>query len=233
MPVNTIFFDLDHTLWDYDTNARETLYELYEDYQLNRGFGSAEDFFQSYLIHNAKLWNLYNHGKINRDDIRERRFFQVISDAGLEDKKLAEQMSDQFMEVCPQKTAVLPGTYEILEHLQPKFRLGIITNGFSDTQAIKLDKTSLIGFFELVVTSESAKARKPSAEIFHAALSETDSKTEEVVMIGDNRATDIGGALAVGWKTIWYTHEAEPAPDNCWKVQHLQEIAQVMDRIQG
>lgn len=231
MPVKTIFFDLDHTLWDYDTNARETLFELYDDFHLDRGFSTAEDFFQTYVVHNEKLWHLYNHGKINRDDIRERRFFQVIADAGLEDKKMAEEMSDQFMEVCPQKTAVMPGTYEILEHLHSFYQMGIITNGFSDTQAIKMRKTGLEKFFEMVITSESAKARKPSAEIFNAALTESGAKAEEVIMIGDNRATDIGGALSLGWKTIWYTKEAEEAPENCWKVQHLDEIAVVMEEL--
>lgn len=231
MPVKTIFFDLDHTLWDYDTNARETLFEIYDDFQLNRGFSSAEDFFQTYLVHNEKLWHLYNHGKINRDDIRERRFYQVIADAGIDDKKVAEDMSDQFMEVCPHKTAVMPGTYEILEHLKPNYQMGIITNGFSDTQDIKMKKTGLDNFFEMIVTSESARARKPSAEIFNTALEESGAKAEEVVMIGDNRATDIGGALALGWKTIWYTKEDEVAPENCWKVGHLEEIANVMEKL--
>ena len=228
MPVKTIFFDLDHTLWDYDTNARETLFEIYDDFKLNRGFSSAEEFFQTYLVHNEKLWHLYNHGKINRDDIRERRFYQVIADAGMEDKKMAEAMSDQFMEVCPHKTAVMPGTYEILEFLKPNYQMGIITNGFTDTQDIKMKKTGLDDFFEMVITSESAKARKPSAEIFNTALSESGARTEEVIMIGDNRATDIGGALAIGWKTIWYTKEVEEAPENCWKVGHLEEIAAIM-----
>ncbi len=231
MPIKTIFFDLDHTLWDYDTNARETLFELYDDYKLDRGFPSAESFFQNYLVHNEKLWHLYNHGKIGRDDIRERRFLQVISDVGLNDKDLAEAMSDQFMEVCPQKTAVMPGTFEILEHLKPLYKMGIITNGFSDTQDIKMKKTGLENYFEMIVTSESAKARKPGAEIFHVALGKSGSKTEEVVMIGDNRATDIGGALALGWKTIWYTREEETAPENCWKVEHLEEIAEVMGKL--
>ena len=231
MPVKTIFFDLDHTLWDYDTNARETLFEIYEDFRLNRGFSSAEDFFQTYLVHNEQLWHLYNHGKINRDDIRERRFYQVVSDAGMDDKKMAEEMSDQFMEVCPHKTAVMPGTYEILEHLKPNYQMGIITNGFSDTQDIKMKKTGLDNFFEIMVTSESAQARKPGAEIFNAALLESGAKAEEVIMIGDNRATDIGGALALGWKTIWYTKEKESAPEHCWKVGHLEEIAKVLEAL--
>ncbi|MDW3196229.1 MAG: YjjG family noncanonical pyrimidine nucleotidase [Cytophagales bacterium] len=231
MPVKTIFFDLDHTLWDYDTNARETLFEIYDDFRLDRGFSSAEEFFQTYLVHNEKLWHLYNHGKIGRDDIRERRFYQVISDVGLDDKKMAEQMSDQFMEVCPHKTAVMPGTYEIMEHLKPVYQMGIITNGFSDTQAIKMAKTGLDKYFEIMVTSESAKARKPSAEIFNTALTEARAQAAHVVMIGDNRATDIGGALTLGWKTIWYTKEEEEAPENCWKVKHLEEIAQVMEEL--
>lgn len=231
MPIKTIFFDLDHTLWDYDTNARETLFEIYDDFQLNRGFSSAEEFFQTYVVHNEKLWHLYNHGKIGRNDIRERRFYQIIADAGIDDRPTAEAMSDQFMEVCPHKTAVMPGTYEILEHLKPFYQMGIITNGFSDTQAIKMEKTNLNKYFDMIITSESAKARKPSAEIFNAALEESGAIAEEVMMIGDNRATDIGGALSLGWKTIWYTKEEEEAPENCWKVQHLEEIAQVMEHL--
>lgn len=231
MPVKTIFFDLDHTLWDYDTNARETLFELYDRFDLSRGFSTKDVFFQTYLTHNAKLWHLYNHGKISRDGIREQRFLRVLSDVGLEDKAMAEEMSDLFMEICPYKTAVMPGTYEILDLLEPNYQLGVITNGFSDTQAIKLKETGMEKYFDTVVTSESAQARKPSPEIFHSALAESGSRVEEVLMIGDNRATDIGGALALNWKTIWYTEEEEEAPENCWKVRHLKEIAQVMEEL--
>ena len=231
MALKTIFFDLDHTLWDYDTNARETLDELYDHFQLDRGFDSAEAFFNTYVEHNAQLWNLYNHGKINREDIRERRFFQVLDNVGLGDRELAESMSDQFMELCPRKTALIPGTLQVLEALQPDYQLGVITNGFSDTQDIKLSNSRLKEYFHLVVTSESARSRKPSPEIFHTALNQSGHQSDEVVMIGDNRATDIAGALAVGWKTIWYTDEAEAAPENCWKVEKLQEIPGVISSL--
>lgn len=231
MPLKTIFFDLDHTLWDYDMNARETLDELYVDFELHRGFESAEIFFRKYVVHNDHLWHLYNHGKINRDDIRERRFFQVLSDAGLADRQLSEAMSDQFMEVCPQKTGLIPGTLDVLQELASDYQLGVITNGFSDTQDIKLTHSRLKSYFNIIVTSESAKARKPSPEIFLSALKESGHQTDEVIMIGDNRATDIGGALAIGWKTIWYTQEAELAPENCWKVQNLTEIPGVIQEL--
>ena len=53
-----LFFDLDHTLWDFEANARATLATLYEDLQLKaRGINDFDLFYRNYLAHNDKLWN--------------------------------------------------------------------------------------------------------------------------------------------------------------------------------
>ena len=222
-----VFFDLDHTLWDYETNAHETLSEVYQVFDLNRGWNSPELFIESFHEYNHQLWDLYNFGKIDRAFIREKRFVKILDDVKLSNVDGIE-VSDFFISSCPQKSGLLPGAINILEYLATKYELAIITNGFTDTQSIKIKSSGLENYFEIVVTSENANARKPSAEIFEYAMALTNSSPENAVMIGDNLKTDIEGALAINMKAIWLTDSEVASPKNCSKIKTLAELESLL-----
>ena len=222
-----VFFDLDHTLWDYEANAKETLTEVFEAFNLKTGWEEPDHFIASFHEYNHQLWDLYNFGKIDRNFIREQRFTKILADVQLSAIDGIE-VSDFFIERCPQKSGLLPGAKEVLEYLSAKYELAIITNGFTDTQDIKIRSSGISHYFETVVTSENANARKPSAEIFQFALSLTDSSVQESIMIGDNLSTDIAGALDIGMEAIWLSGNGKEAPANATKIKELTEIKSLL-----
>ena len=202
--VTHIFFDLDHTLWDYETNARETLTELYLQYNLDRYYLTADAFIKAFHFTNHNLWKRYNFGEIDRDYIRENRFKKLFEDRGKISDTTNEAISSYFFNTCPRKTALMEDTVKVLESLSINYELGIITNGFEDTQNIKLTEAGIQHYFKHVITSETAGHRKPSRAIFELALEMSGASKDNVVMIGDNLTTDIEGAQNASWKSFWF-----------------------------
>ncbi len=224
--ITHIFFDLDHTLWDYDTNARETLTEIYNDYNLGQYYTTAEAFINSFHYTNSKLWKRYNVGEIDRDYIRENRFKSLFKDRGGISDEVNSSISSYFFNTCPMKTALVSGTWDVLESLKNRYELGIITNGFEDTQNIKLTNAGIKKYFKYIITSETAGYRKPSLEIFELALSKSGVTAEEVVMIGDNYSTDIAGAKNAGWKSFWFNPENKTNNSHDLQIKDLTELLQ-------
>lgn len=203
-----LFFDLDHTLWDYDQNARVSLIELYDEYALkNYGRFTAEQLVDKFFRVNAQLWDLYNRQEIERDYLREERFRLIFRELGFSDMDLAYQFGEDYVTLCPTKTAVIPGALALLSYLQGRYHIHVITNGFDDVQFVKIKSAGLTPFFREVITSERAGARKPSGKIFDYALQLTGATAAASVMIGDNLITDIGGARSSNIDHIFFNPE--------------------------
>ena len=152
--MTKLFFDLDHTLWDYETNARATLVEMYRTFKLDRFFSDEAHFFQIFKQQNEQLWHRYNVGEIDKFEIRNHRFGYIMNAVKNTDLNLAQELSNQFIIECPRKKALMPNALEVLDKLVKDFELGIITNGFDDTQNIKLKYSEIDHYFKWVVTSE-------------------------------------------------------------------------------
>ena len=162
-----IFFDLDRTLWDFDVNSHESLLELCDTYKLNeRGIEDYEEFIKIYKIHNEKLWDLYIENKITQQDLRRERFQRTLTEFGVDDFILSENIGEEYIQVCPRKNRLFPYAYEVLDYLQNKYSLHIITNGFEKTQHIKLDYANLTSYFNHIITSEKLGVKKPNSAIF-------------------------------------------------------------------
>lgn len=200
MKYKHLFFDLDHTLWDFDANARQTLQQLHIDLKLvDRGIANFDDFYKNYLIHNEKLWARYRNGYIKQEELRIKRMWLTLLDFKVANEDLARQLSELFLQLLPTRTLLFPDTIELLQYLQNKnYRLHIITNGFEKTQQGKLKNSGLDQFFEAIITSESSNSLKPQREIFDFALQKTKARKEESIMIGDSLEVDIAGAQNAG-----------------------------------
>ncbi|MEL7005525.1 MAG: YjjG family noncanonical pyrimidine nucleotidase [Bacteroidota bacterium] len=225
--IEVVFFDLDHTLWDYNTNAAITLKEVFYRFELKEGYDSENEFISAFHTYNYQLWDLYNYGKIDRTYIREQRFKKLLEDVSLDGKR-GNEISDFFIEQCPRQEHLLPGSIELLDYLRQKYRLAVITNGFTDTQTIKIESSGISPFFEEVITSENANARKPSKDIFDFALKRMRIPAKNAVMIGDNISTDIEGANVSGLPSIWLTNSEDMAPSNCKKVNTLSQVTTLL-----
>src|SRR5690242_7437418 len=145
MKYRHLFFDLDHTLWDFEANARATLEALYSNLQLEaRGINDFELFYRNYLAHNEKLWERYRKGYIKQEELRVKRMWLSLLDFKIADDELYRTMSVQFLDLLPTRTILFPGTKEILTYLIGKgYILHLITNGFEKTQHSKLKHSGL------------------------------------------------------------------------------------------
>lgn len=204
MKYRHIFFDLDHTLWDFDSNARETLYQLHCDLRLaERGVHDFDLFLQHYLIHNEMLWERYRKGQIRQEELRLKRMVLTLLEFKIADEALCREMNDLFLQLLPTRTLLFPDAKEVLQYLTDKgYHLHLITNGFEEVQHNKLRSSGLHTYFQEVVTSECSNSLKPEPEIFAFALAKTGAAVSESVMIGDSLEVDIAGALNVGMDAI-------------------------------
>ena len=202
-----IFFDLDRTLWDFDRNSRETLTELFFRHKLNDSIDNPDDFIDTFHEINLQLWDLYRKGEMAKDLLRIKRFRISFERFGIEDDTLASNFGDEYLEISPTKSILIPHTLEILEYLFGRYKLHIITNGFLVTQQVKLKNCGLDKFFTSLTTSEVVGHNKPRPEIFHQALSAVHARKEESIMIGDDLEVDIFGARQFGIDQVFLNRD--------------------------
>src|SRR5688572_13112061 len=225
-----IFFDLDHTLWDYETNSRETLVDLYHHYDLvAKGVSSCDEFTAQFSIVNTKLWDLYDRGIIGSEVIRKERFKQILQTFKISEEKLCEDLSFNYLEQCPRKGHLMPYAKEVLDYLSVHYKLSVITNGFDEIQNMKMQSTNLLPYFDHIITSQRAGCRKPSCEIFNFALTCNGIKNYQAIMVGDNLITDIGGACNAYIDAVFYNPE-KIANDGMYahEIHSLSELRELL-----
>ena len=203
-----ILFDLDHTLWDFDANAKATLTDLYTLFELDKVISSPfEDFYRKYLYHNQMLWDQYHKGLISSEELKWKRMWRTLIDFKIGDEKLSKELSGKFLEILPTKKILFPYTIEILDYLRQKnYSLHLITNGFENTQWNKLNNSGLGHYFTHVITSEASNSLKPKKEIFDYAMNKANASLPESIMIGDNPEVDIEGAMNAGMDAVFVNH---------------------------
>ena len=208
MKYKHLFFDLDHTIWDFEANSRTTLVELYEEMKLKeRGVDDFDLFHKNYLAHNERLWERYRKGFVKQEELRVKRMWLSLLDFKIADELLAKKMGDRFLEMLPTRTILFPYTIEILDYLTDKsYELHLITNGFEHTQHSKLKHSGLSSYFKQVITSEGSNSLKPKKEIFDFAFQKTGATPDESIMIGDTMEVDILGAMNAGIDQIHVNH---------------------------
>jgi len=228
---NHLFFDLDHTLWDFDANAKESLAELYDSFKLDSiAIGPFQLFYSTYLNHNATLWTRFEKGYITVEELKWKRMWRTLLDFHIADEKLAKDMSAHFLTILPTKKKVFDHTYEILDYLtDKKYSLHLLTNGFEKVQRLKLSSSNLTKYFKTIITSEISNSVKPKKEIFEYALRKANGKLEESIMIGDNLNADILGAKNAGMDSIFVNHvNADCNQDPTYIIHHLKELKTIL-----
>ncbi len=231
MHYRHLFFDLDHTIWDFETNSMETLEDLYQtNLLIERGVSDFDQFFKHYSFHNHRLWDRYTKGFIKQEELRWKRMWLALLEFKIADEPLAKKMSAQFLELLPTKKKLFPYTIEILDYLKTKgYKMHLVTNGFESVQHNKLRESNLRHYFEQVVTSEASNSLKPNKEIFDYALLKAGATTQESIMIGDNQDADIQGGTNAGLDTIFVNHlKVEPTVSSTYMIHHLKELEQIL-----
>jgi putative hydrolase of the HAD superfamily len=224
--IKHIFFDLDHTIWDFDKNAQETLHELYLHYKLEElGLASAEAFISTYTENNHSLWADYHVGKISKETLRAERFSRTFIQLGVHPERIPQQFEDDYVRITPYKKNLFRGSEKVLAYLQQKYTLHIISNGFKESTLIKMDVSGLNPYFTNVIISEDVGINKPDKAIFEYALDKAKALKHESIMIGDSIEADIRGAQGFGMKAIYFNPLNKELPEDVqWQITHLEEL---------
>jgi putative hydrolase of the HAD superfamily len=226
----TLFFDLDHTLWDYNKSASETLTELYHHYNLaDRVKFDASALIRAFFEINFKLWADYNVGKIDSAFLRKERFVLIFQALNEDVSLLPKNFGEEYIYQCPQKPHLIEGALDLLELLKGHYKMHVITNGFEDVQHTKLLSSGILHFFDEVITSERAGGKKPGQEIFAYSLKAAAEDKKYCLMIGDNIDTDILGARNFGMDQLYFNPEASLPPFTpSYEVKHLKDISSLL-----
>ena len=204
-PYRHLLFDLDHTLWDFDKNATETLCELYDTHGLSTlGRFSEQQFCDTFVTVNRALWKQYDQGTYDQQRLRSERFVMILTQLGVAADLVPPQLADDYLRICPTKPHVMPHTVATLDYLRQHYQLHVLTNGFAAVQAIKLQSAGLTDYFTEVVSSDTTRHRKPHRPVFDYLLNRIGARSQECLMIGDNLATDVRGARDAGIDQVFY-----------------------------
>ncbi|MDZ7899931.1 MAG: YjjG family noncanonical pyrimidine nucleotidase [Arcicella sp.] len=232
MTYKHIFFDLDHTLWDHNTNSRIALQEVYEAFNLAEiGIASAHSFYLNFNEINHQLWDKYEAGQISQFDLRHQRFRLIFNQLGVNNHELCDIISESYMEISTKKPNLLPNAHEILQYLEPKYPLHIITNGFDEVQSVKMEAGKITHFFREIITSQNSGYKKPDARIFEYALQKVGASASECLMIGDSFQSDIVGATRAGIDAVFFNPEQrnqEISISPKYEIQDLDELRRIL-----
>ncbi|MCD8182327.1 MAG: YjjG family noncanonical pyrimidine nucleotidase [Bacteroides sp.] len=204
MPYKNLFFDLDDMLWAFSLNARDTYEEMYQKYGYDRFFDSFEHYYSIYHRRNVELWAEYADGKVTKEELNRQRYLYPLEAVGVSDAALAKAYEEDALSVMPTKSKLMLHAREVLEYLAPKYNLYILSNGFQELQPHKMRSSGIDKYFKKIVLSDDIGILKPWPEIFHFALSATQSELWESLMIGDSWENDIAGAAGVGMHQVFY-----------------------------
>ncbi|SHG62208.1 YjjG family noncanonical pyrimidine nucleotidase [Flavobacterium johnsoniae] len=220
--ITDIFFDLDHTLWDFDKNSQMAFDRIFKN---NFEGIKIEDFIEKYLPINQECWRLYQNDQITHQELRYNRLklsFDAL-DYSMTDENI-DQISNDYIEFLTDNNYLFDGAIEVLEYLKPKYKLHIITNGFAHVQEKKINNASLGGYFTTITNSELAGVKKPNSIIFDYAVNLAQSSKENSIMIGDDFDADVNGALNAGMDAIFFNVKNIETPENYKQINHLLEL---------
>lgn len=224
--IKHIFFDLDHTLWDFDTNSKKS-YEFI--FNKNNILLDIDKFIAFYEPINHAYWKLYRDEKVTKKELKYARLRDTFNKINhtISDT-LINTLANEYLENLSNYNALFEGTMDLLEYLKPKYKLHIITNGFSEIQTAKLKNSKILDYFDQIITSESVHVKKPNPKIFFHALKKTKAYTYESFMIGDNLEADIYGAKNIGMDSIYCNFTNSPSINKTTTVTHLAQIKEIL-----
>lgn len=220
--IKHVFFDLDHTLWDFDRNSGLAFAKIFE---INDIAIDYDAFLKVYSPINFQYWKWYREDRVTKSQLRYGRFKKTFDKLGISvTDDVIDKLSDDYITHLPDNNFLFDGTMELMEYLKPKYKLHIITNGFEEVQAAKMEQSKLAPYFETVTTSEAAGVKKPNAKIFNLAMSRAGAVASESIMIGDTYEADIVGALNIGMEAICFNYHNLTLPKNLKVVTVIPDL---------
>ncbi len=224
-----IFFDLDRTIWDFETNSNEKFRKIYDHYDLSsKGIPSWEEFRKRFANHNEMLWDLYRQGKIKKERLSIQRFDLTLQDFGIHDPGMASSIAHEYLTIRNEDVYLFPDAIDVLDYLYEKYVLHLITNGFEEVQVRKVNISGLDRFFKTFTTSEEAGVKKPDPGIFVYALKKANADPAESIMIGDDLEVDILGAKEIPMDQVYFNDKEKTHHEKVkYEIRELRELKEI------
>jgi putative hydrolase of the HAD superfamily len=224
--ITDIFFDLDHTLWDFQKNSALTFDFLLKKYQINIDLNK---FLNIYIPINFSYWKLYRDEKITKEFLRYNRLkssFEKLNISLSDD--VINKIADDYVISLPVNNFLIKDTILVLDYLRNKYRLHIITNGFTEVQNKKIVNSQIKKYFHSIIDSETVGVKKPNIKIFDYALKVSGARSKNSLMIGDNLEADILGALNAGFHAIHFNNNNEAPHEYCLILNELKSLMECL-----
>jgi putative hydrolase of the HAD superfamily len=221
--ITDVFFDLDHTLWDFEKNSALTFEKIFDQLKINLNLNG---FLEAYEGINHHYWKLYRENKISQEELRHKRLIKTFEAIDFDfDPQKIESISDQYILHLSTFSNLFEGAISLLDGLKSKYQLHVITNGFEIVQHHKIKNSGLSSYFKNVFTAEKVGYKKPHPIIFEHALDHIQTNAHNSLMIGDSLEADVLGAMNIGMQAIHFNSHNEPQHDHCPMVENLDEIS--------
>lgn len=198
-----IYFDLDDTLLDHKKAEQAGLRDVHEHFDMFNGI-SIQQLLNTYHYINKGLWEEYGLGEIDRHELHQRRFQETFRDLRI-DENMHEEAGKVYMNYYRNHWEWLDGAYESYHKIAQNFEVGIITNGFAETQWLKIDQFKLKETASHIVISEEVGEMKPHPKVFDHATELAGVNREDILYVGDSFTSDVVGGSKANWKVAWFT----------------------------
>jgi len=220
--ITDVFFDLDHTLWDFDKNSALTFKKIF---QINNIDIPIDRFLEEYMPINLKYWKLYREEKVTKEALRFGRLNEAFVAVNVSvEMELIHKLSNDYIEHLSNFNHLFDHTFEILDYLKINYKLHIITNGFDEVQHKKMQKSNILHYFDTVTNSEMAGVKKPNPKIFNHALEKANTNAERSIMIGDSLEADVLGAKRIGMEAIFFDVNNKVLQEDIKQVNNLVSL---------
>lgn len=220
--IEHVYFDLDHTLWDFDKNSALTFDVIFKEENISL---EIRDFLDTYIPINIEYWARYRNNLVSKEVLRTGRLRDSFEALKIQvSDEIINVLSDKYIKVLPGFNHLLQDTIEILTYLKPKYKLHIITNGFEEIQHNKMQNSQIADFFDTITTSEEVGVKKPHLEIFEIALQKSNAHPQNSIMIGDSYEADIEGAINAGLHSIYFDYYGKAETVQVPQIQTLNEL---------
>ena len=224
--ITDVFFDLDHTLWDFEKNSALTFEKIFDELSLDLNLNK---FLVTYEMVNHEYWKLFRENTISQNELKYKRLIKTFQAINLElEPKILAIISDKYILYLSTYSNLIKGAISLLKYLKRKYNLHVITNGFETVQQKKIINSGLSTFFENIFTADKVGYKKPDPIIFRHALDHTQTFAHNCLMIGDSLEADVLGALNIGMQAIHFNSHNEPSHNHCPIVQNLDQITTLL-----
>ncbi len=222
MNIKHVFFDLDHTLWDFESNSAKTFDFIFKENAVTIDMNA---FLAIYKPINHRYWKMYREEKVSKSILRYQRLKESFDALNYSiSDELINHLSKVYIDNLPNYNQLFEGTIDVLNYLEPNYEMHIITNGFDEIQDLKLRRSGIRKYFDQVITSESVGVKKPNPKIFDFALQSANALPEHSIMIGDNLEADVQGALNMNMSAIFCNFEKQVINEEIISIHNLYEL---------